>query len=296
MDKVLVTGGCGFLGSHLVDALLAQGYQVRVVDDLSLYGKLPKYFNTNAELFIGDVRDESLMETAIIDTDYVYHLAAHQGYSEDFSKFIDVNVKSTALIYEIINREQFPVKKVILASSQAVYGSSHSAKETDFVYPLSMYGLSKLMMERIGALIGKPDTVVLRFGIMQGARQSHGILVNFCNQDTWTIYGDGNQIRDYLHIQDAVKACLMVKDLPFGAYNVSGRAGYNVWEYMEMLTEVNLYKPAIVSKPRQYEARDATSNCEKLKGYGWRTEYTVREAIADYITYRKQYPNLKAVS
>lgn len=123
--KCLVTGGAGFIGSHTVDALIARGYDVRILDNLSkpvhLKGK-PDYIPKEAEFLLGDVRNREDMKKALDGVDVVYHFAAYQDYLPDFSKFFYVNSVGTALIYEIIVENKLPVKKVIVASSQAVYG------------------------------------------------------------------------------------------------------------------------------------------------------------------------------
>jgi len=123
--KCLVTGGAGFIGSHTVDALLERGYHVRILDNLSRpvhqMGK-PDYVPEQAEFMLGDVRNREDWEKALEGIDVVYHLAAYQDYLPDFSKFFHVNSVGTALLYEIIVEKKLPVKKVIVASSQAVYG------------------------------------------------------------------------------------------------------------------------------------------------------------------------------
>lgn len=124
--KVLITGGAGFIGSHTADALLARGYSVRVLDSLEMpvhpQRQVPKYLDSRIEFMRGDVRDEQALLLALRGCDVVYHLAAFQDYLPTFSKFFDVNVTSTALIYELIVREKLPIKKVIVASSQAALG------------------------------------------------------------------------------------------------------------------------------------------------------------------------------
>jgi dTDP-L-rhamnose 4-epimerase len=124
--RVLITGGAGFIGSHTADALLARGYDVRVLDSLEppVHPKRqrPAYLDERIELVSGDVRDERTLLDALRDRDVVYHLAAFQDYLPTFSRFFDVNVTSTALIYELIVREKLPIKKVIVASSQATLG------------------------------------------------------------------------------------------------------------------------------------------------------------------------------
>ncbi|MGE3638851.1 MAG: NAD-dependent epimerase/dehydratase family protein [Pirellulales bacterium] len=124
--KVLITGGAGFIGSHTADGLLSHGYEVRVLDSLEEPvhpgHSLPAYLDKRIEFVRGDVRDEAALMSAIAGCDVIYHLAAFQDYLPVFSRFFDVNVTSTARIYELIVRERFPVRKVIVASSQATLG------------------------------------------------------------------------------------------------------------------------------------------------------------------------------
>ncbi len=139
MEKVLVTGGAGFIGSHTVDRLLKIGYDVRILDNLQkpvhLKGK-PSYIPNEAEFILGDVRDRDTIEKALENVDYVFHLAAYQDYLPDFSTFFHVNSVSTALIYEIAVAKNLPIKKIIVASSQFVNGEGiYKDKDGNFVYP-----------------------------------------------------------------------------------------------------------------------------------------------------------------
>lgn len=124
--RILITGGAGFIGSHTVDALLREGHSVRVLDSLEEPvhpgRRVPGYLDERIEFMRGDVRDEDALVAALRGRDAVYHLAAFQDYLPVFSRFFDVNVTSTALIYELIVRENLPIKKVIVASSQATLG------------------------------------------------------------------------------------------------------------------------------------------------------------------------------
>ena len=124
--RVLLTGGAGFIGSHTADALLAEGHEVRVLDSLEepvhRGRKVPAYLDRRIEFIRGDVRDEEVLLATLRGCEAVYHCAAFQDYLPIFSRFFDVNVTSTALIYELILREKLPVKKVIVASSQATLG------------------------------------------------------------------------------------------------------------------------------------------------------------------------------
>lgn len=137
--KVLVTGGAGFIGSHTVDLLLQKGYEVKVLDLLQErvhpYGK-PKYISHDVEFLQGDVRDRDILANAMRDVDGVFHLAAYQDYMKDFSNFIHTNTYSTALIFELIVEKKLNIKKIVLASSQSVYGEGkYNCKEHSVQYP-----------------------------------------------------------------------------------------------------------------------------------------------------------------
>lgn len=123
--KILVTGGAGFIGSHTVDALLGQGHEARILDNLSkpvhLLGK-PDYIPKEAEFLLGDVRNKSDWEKALIGVDAVFHLAAYQDYLPDFSTFFHVNAVGTALLYEVAVEKRLSLEKVVVASSQFVAG------------------------------------------------------------------------------------------------------------------------------------------------------------------------------
>ena len=123
--KALVTGGAGFIGSHVADFLLERGYHVRVLDSLQERvhpkGK-PAWLNPEVELIVGDVRDKDALRKAIQGVELVSHQAAYQDYQKDFSTFIGTNVTSTALIMELIVELKLDVRKVVVASSQAAYG------------------------------------------------------------------------------------------------------------------------------------------------------------------------------
>ena len=123
--RVLVTGGAGFIGSHLVDRLLQEGHQVRVLDILlprvHVYGR-PGYLSQETEFLEGDVRNKADWVRAMERVQVVFHQAAYQDYLPDYSRFFESNATSTALMFEVINEMKYPIEKVSVASSQAVYG------------------------------------------------------------------------------------------------------------------------------------------------------------------------------
>jgi dTDP-L-rhamnose 4-epimerase len=213
--RVLIIGGAGFIGSHLVDRFHAEGFQVRVLD--SLDPKVhptgqPPQFPPGVEFIRGDVTDRETLRYALRHVDVVSHQAAYQDYMPDFSRFLTVNAVSTALLYELIVEERMKIRKVIVASSQAVYGEgqyvcqqhgsflpiprsaqrlqrgewelscprcSQRATSTllceEHTNPYNQYAVSKLAQEKTALGLGwirGIPTVALRYSITQGPRQS----------------------------------------------------------------------------------------------------------------------------
>lgn len=216
--NVLVTGGAGFIGSHTVDLLLRKGYRVRVLDNLSSPAHRdkhrPGYIPDEVDFQLGDVCSRRDLAKALQGIDAVYHMAARQDYLTDFSTFARVNVSGTALIYELIVNAHLPVRKIILASSQAVYGEGKYLCERHGIQyphlrplrqlekgqwdvvceicgkamrplpadeshanPHNQYAVSKYCQELFALTLGRRHgipTVVLRYSTTQGPRQGFG--------------------------------------------------------------------------------------------------------------------------
>jgi dTDP-L-rhamnose 4-epimerase len=213
--KILVTGGAGFIGSHTCDRLLALGHDVVVLDALTPpvhRGPEPVNLSPEADFYHGDTRNRELLANLLRRVDAVYHFAAYQDYLTDFSRFSDVNVVSTALIYEIIVAERLDMARVVVASSQSAMGeglylcpadgeqlpgmrpeSALAARQWDIpcprcggqmqmrptpervCNPQNAYGMSKLGEEMVAVNLGRRydiPTVALRYSIVQGPRQS----------------------------------------------------------------------------------------------------------------------------
>ena len=124
MKHALVTGGAGLIGSHVADLLVRQGWRVRILDNLEpnthKRGK-PSWINSDAEFVQGDLRDRDTTENVLRDIDVIFHQAAYGGYMPEITKYVHVNSLGTAQMLEIIREKNFPIRKVIVASSQAVY-------------------------------------------------------------------------------------------------------------------------------------------------------------------------------
>lgn len=138
--RVLVTGGAGFIGSHTVDKLVDKGYEVRVLDCLlphvHPHRRFPNWINSKANYFYGDIRSKVDWEMALDGVDYVIHLAAYQGYFPDFSNFFATNTVGISLLYETVIHNKLPIKKIVFASSQGVYGEgAYLCNRDGEVYP-----------------------------------------------------------------------------------------------------------------------------------------------------------------
>jgi dTDP-L-rhamnose 4-epimerase len=138
-QRALVTGGAGLIGSHLVDLLLAEGWRVRILDNLEpnthREGR-PAWVNAEAEFVVGDVRERATVAAALTGVDVVFHQAAYGGYMPEISKYVGVNSFGTAQMLEVIRDENLPVRKIVVASSQAVYSEGAGlCQEHNLVFP-----------------------------------------------------------------------------------------------------------------------------------------------------------------
>ena len=340
--KVLVTGGAGFIGSHTVDALLARGHQVRIMDSLEppvhLKGR-PDYIPEKAEFILGDVRVKNDWEKALKGIEVIFHFAAYQDYLTDFSKFFEVNSQGTALLYEVAVEKKLPLKKVIIASSQAVYGEGkYKCSEDGIVYPAprsleqlkrgdwelrcpkcgskikmqltdesrvnpaNSYGISKYSQELIGLTLGKRysiPTICLRYSIVQGARQSpynlysgalRAFAVSIHSGKEPLIYEDGKQLRDYVNIEDVVRANLLALEdsrTDYQVYNVGGGKAYTVFDLANMVARAlgKKVKNKASGKFRLGDTRHITSDISKLKALGWQPINSIEKSVKDYLNW-----------
>ena len=339
--RILVSGGAGFIGSHTVEALLRRGHQVRAFDALTPpvhpAERRPRHLASEAELVVGDVRRGEDWRRALAGMEAVLHLAAYQDYLLDFSRFAHVNDVGTALLYEVVVADRLPLERVVVGSSQAVYGEGRYHCPVDgpqfpgprpldrlqrgrweipcprcggpmepgwtdesVVAPHNQYAVSKYAQElyarTLGRLHGIP-TVVLRYSIVQGPRQSpsnaySGVLRIFATRLLRglppIVYEDGRQIRDYVAIEDVVEANLLALEGRTAAdevYNVGGDRAATVLEYAEMLSGLlgADLAPQIHGEFRLGDVRHIRSDVTKLKALGWRPKTDVRQVAGAYL-------------
>lgn len=247
-SHALVTGGAGFIGSHLARALLAEGRQVTVLDNLSVGRK--EVVPEGARFVHGDVRDETAVANALSGVDCVFHLAAQVTIRGSFDRFhedLDTNVMGTARLLRAVDRTR--VKWFTLASSMAIYSDADSPDPIDESHPtrpLSPYGVGKLAAEDVSHQIlearGIPFTATRYFNTY-GPGQTYtpyvGVLTIFITRllrgESITIFGDGQQQRDFIHVQDIVAGTRATPGKAPGRYNLGTGRGTSLNELAAMV-------------------------------------------------------------
>lgn len=217
--NILITGGAGFIGSHLADALIAEGHRVTIIDNLSTGTK--EFINPEAEFIEADIRDRdalSFFKTHHFDA--VYHEAAQTMVPESIKDpHFDADENIMGLLSILETARDTGVRKVIFSSSAAIYGDNPALPllETETPDPTSFYGLTKWMTEHYLALYHKLyglDYTILRYsnvyGPRQGAHGEGGVIYIFAKllaeNKPLTIFGDGGQTRDFINVHDVVRA------------------------------------------------------------------------------------------
>ena len=258
--KFVITGACGFIGSHLSDRLLSAGHEVVGID-----GFVPFYPREMKERNIASARQsprftlhETLIEAAgqlpslLEGADAIYHLAAQAGvrasWGEDFRGYVDHNVLGTQKLLEAAVNARVP--RLIYASSSSVYGDVNELplREAMALSPVSPYGVTKLAAEHLVHLYGKANDLSvssLRFFTVYGPRQRpdmafHRFLKAVRDGQAITLYGDGEQTRDFTFISDLVDVLQssIIQAKPGRVYNVGGGQRISVLKVLEVIGEV----------------------------------------------------------
>ncbi len=284
--RVLVTGGAGFIGSHVVDDLVNEGYDVRVIDNLSS-GKLSNiqsHLDSGEVDFIkGDIRDDASVRKSLDDVSVVVHLAAVVSVPFSLKNpdlTFDVNLLGTLNLLRASVRAR--VEKFVFVSSCAVCGQPESLpiSETAKTKPISPYAESKLLAERYS--LGFNDrqlleSVVLRFfnvyGPRQGLNEYSGVITRFVDSTKLrapiVIYGDGLQTRDFVNVKDvskAVSAAIKINEANGEVFNVGSGKATSINELAKTILDLTRADLEIRFEPsRAGDIRDSYANISKAK-------------------------------
>src|SRR4030066_1016370 len=259
VGKVLVTGGAGFIGSHLVDSLMDRGCSVRVLDDLSngSLKNLERWLVASRFEFVqGDLKSLDVAKRGVEDVETVFHLAANPDIrlgESDPSVHFNENLVVTFNLLEAMRKSE-KAKFIVFASTSTVYGEADefpTPEDYGPLLPISIYGASKLGCESL--LTSYCHTfglsgVILRFANIVGSRSNHGVVIDFVrklrqNPDELEILGDGTQKKSYLHVKDLVNAFFVVlnrfneRNGIIEAYNVGSSDQVDVQRIAEVVCE-----------------------------------------------------------
>lgn len=234
--KVLVTGGAGFIGSHLDDALIARGHKITVVDNLVL-GRMENIQHLmatpNFKFIKADLLDMDIMRTVFAEGDFdmVYHLAANSDIQKGGKDpMVDYNLTFNTTFNVLQLMKEYGVKKLFFASTSAIYGETYEVLNEDYgpLKPVSNYGAGKLASEAfISAFSSNEDIQVwiTRFPNVVGERFTHGVIYDFihklqANPNELEVLGNGEQCKPYVYVKDLVEGILHVIDHAKEKYNV----------------------------------------------------------------------------
>jgi nucleoside-diphosphate-sugar epimerase len=263
MANWLVTGGAGFIGSHIVEKLLKMGEKVKVLDNFltgrreNLEFKNPEINLENLEIIEGDIRDKNLLKDIVPGIDYISHQAALRSVPKSFknpSEYNEVNVSATLSLLEIALKSN--VKRVVYASSSSVYGEREDLpeKEKDKTEPISIYAATKLASEfycKIYAKIYGLQTVVLRYFNVFGPRQSletkyavvvPKFIVSFLKGESPPIHGDGKQSRDFTYVENVSEANILAsyaENASGEVFNIAGGKNYTILDLYQRIKEIS---------------------------------------------------------
>ena len=293
MSKIIVTGGAGFIGSHIVDTLIDAGHEVHVIDNLSA-GKLEN-INKKAIFHKVDIRDKEAMIPIFKGVEYVFHEAAFPRVQYSIENPIetnDINVNGLLNILELSRENK--IKRLIFASSSSIYGDPEKlpTNENDNINPMSPYASHKYIGEvylKLYAKIYGLETVCLRYFNVYGPRLdpegAYPLVIGYFmkqakNGMPLTITGDGNQTRDFVHVKDVAKANILAmtsRNVGKGEIiNIGGGIKYSINHIAELISDKNEH-----IAPR-LEPHDTMADIGKAKELlEWQPEVSLLDGIEE---------------
>ncbi len=298
--KCVVTGGCGFIGSHLVDRLVGLGHEVTVLDDFSTGDR--RRLNRDAELIVGSVADALAVIAVTEGADLVFHTAAWARIERSVADPIGTHAVNVTGTLNVLRAAQLNgVSRVINSSSSSVYGEQHThlMREDMTPNPKSPYALQKLMGEQYAEMFARlygMSVVSLRYFNVYGPGQPADgpyslVIPKFLKMReegrALTVYGDGNQTRSYTHVSDVVEANILAiaADLPAGKPTALNIGTPEETSVNEIAAAMGGPVQHIVPNPRrEFEEARKAADCSRARSIiGWEPRVAFREGIANLL-------------
>lgn len=307
--NILVTGGAGFIASHLIDRLLNEGHAVVAYDNLSLgrESNIAHHFDDAAFTFVkGDILDAALLDSVFEKHkfDFVFHLAANSDIARSHADpTVDLNMTYMTTFRVVDAMRRFGVKKLMFASTSAIYGDAHGEEvKENFgpLFPTSHYGACKLASEGIIASFCENygiQAFITRFPNVCGERTTHGILHDFVmklkkNPAELEVLGNGQQAKPYLYVKDLVDAILFVichTDDKINFFNLGVEGNTPVWKIAEMVIKsMKLDAKIRYTGGERGWVGDVPKfryNLDKIHALGWKASLSSDEAVQKAIDY-----------
>ena len=298
--KVLVTGGSGFIGSHVVEHFHRE-HEVVVLDDLRT-GHLRNLEGLRHTMVRGSILDPEALEKACRGADRIFHLAALVSVPESVSRPEEcalLNVEGTKRVLEAARRHG--AQKVVLASSAAIYGDNPTVPkvETMTPEPKSPYAATKLEGERLlsEASAGGLSTASLRFFNVFGPRQDPAsayaaavpiFIQKALRHENLTVFGDGGQTRDFVYVKDIVGALVHVASHAhiIGTYNVGYGSSISISQLAQLVVQLTNSNSRIEHRPeRPGDVRHSLASSDKLRATGWKPAHELADGLASTVAW-----------
>ena len=311
MARYLVTGGAGFIGSHIVDQLVKEGHQVRVLDDLSS-GRVQNLAQVkdNVEFVQGDICDRAAVKKVMQGIEYVLHVAAWRSVPKSMADaygYTQVNVLATVDLLEQAVKAK--VKRFVCVSSSSVYGDTTKMplNEADPTQPISPYAASKLADELFCGLFHRGfglETVAVRYFNVFGPRQSlendYAVVIPkfiacLLRKESPPIYGDGKQSRDFTYVDNVVEGTILASTAPGVSGEVFNVALGEEHTVLDLLNEINkILGTSIPPKfvpPRPGDVQRTLADPAKVKKLlGWKGSIGFSEGLRRTVEWFRQHP------
>ena len=308
MSKYLITGGAGFIGSNLVEKIVSQGDDVVIVDNLSM-GKLENiihFSKKHVSFYKEDITNFNFMEKLLVSEnfDYIVLLGAVASVAnsvQDPQKTHLINQEANLNVYEIIRKNNLKIKKLLFASSAAVYGDEPTLpkSEESVIRPLTPYAIDKFASEKYALAYGKLyniPTVATRFFNVYGPKQNpesqySGVLSiikdRLVSDKVFTMYGDGNQTRDFTYIDDVIEAMLILlhdHNVKWDVYNVATGKSTSLNEIIKTFEKVANKNLKIKHEAkRQGDIEKSQADVNKIREkVGFNTKISLEEGVKRY--------------